>query len=261
MLWFGTRWYLRRAPAGYLRENAAYSDITDGLSRDRRGRPHHRGAAPAGPAPAPAPTTDIAPVLRGRALHAEAAHRLVPDRRGRLRGAGRGDAARRRLVLPRGLGDPGPGHRRHAVRAAAHRPARPAAVLARRAPGRRRVAGPAARAWRAGRRPAAATATAARGERLVAERRPLRLRGGPRRAARHRPDRRAGGAAGHGRPVRRRQVDARPPAGRHPRARAPARSPSAASRWPSCRWTSCAGTSPWSPRSTTSSSARSATTW
>jgi len=27
-----TRWYLRRAPAGYLRENAAYSDITDGLA-------------------------------------------------------------------------------------------------------------------------------------------------------------------------------------------------------------------------------------
>jgi len=27
-----TKWYLRRAPAGYLRENAAYSDITDGLA-------------------------------------------------------------------------------------------------------------------------------------------------------------------------------------------------------------------------------------
>ncbi|MER7890385.1 ABC transporter ATP-binding protein [Micromonospora sp. NPDC094482] len=32
VLWAGTRWYLRRAPAGYLRENAAYSDITDGIS-------------------------------------------------------------------------------------------------------------------------------------------------------------------------------------------------------------------------------------
>ncbi|MFE9688457.1 ABC transporter ATP-binding protein [Micromonospora sp. NPDC005806] len=32
MLWAGTRWYLRRAPEGYLRENAAYSDITDGIS-------------------------------------------------------------------------------------------------------------------------------------------------------------------------------------------------------------------------------------
>ena len=50
-------------------------------------------------------TTDIAPVVRGRALHAAPAHGLVPARRDRLRGAGRGDAARRRLVLPAGLGD------------------------------------------------------------------------------------------------------------------------------------------------------------
>ena len=28
----GTRWYLRRAPAGYLRQNAAYSDVTEGLT-------------------------------------------------------------------------------------------------------------------------------------------------------------------------------------------------------------------------------------
>ncbi len=32
MLWAGTRWYLRRAPQGYLRESAAYSDMTDGLA-------------------------------------------------------------------------------------------------------------------------------------------------------------------------------------------------------------------------------------
>ena len=31
------RWYLRRAPAGYLRENAAYSDITDGLAETVEG--------------------------------------------------------------------------------------------------------------------------------------------------------------------------------------------------------------------------------
>ncbi|MFC4018194.1 ABC transporter ATP-binding protein [Micromonospora sp. GCM10011542] len=37
MLWAGTRWYLRRAPAGYLRENAAYSDITDGISETVEG--------------------------------------------------------------------------------------------------------------------------------------------------------------------------------------------------------------------------------
>jgi ABC-type multidrug transport system fused ATPase/permease subunit len=31
------RWYLRRAPAGYLRENAAYSEITDGLAETVEG--------------------------------------------------------------------------------------------------------------------------------------------------------------------------------------------------------------------------------
>jgi ABC-type multidrug transport system fused ATPase/permease subunit len=37
ILWTGTRWYLRRAPAGYLRENAAYSDITDGITETVEG--------------------------------------------------------------------------------------------------------------------------------------------------------------------------------------------------------------------------------
>lgn len=36
-LWAGTRWYLHRAPEGYLRENAAYSDITDGISETVEG--------------------------------------------------------------------------------------------------------------------------------------------------------------------------------------------------------------------------------
>jgi ABC-type multidrug transport system fused ATPase/permease subunit len=36
-LWIVTRWYLRRAPAGYLRENAAWSDITDGVSETVEG--------------------------------------------------------------------------------------------------------------------------------------------------------------------------------------------------------------------------------
>ncbi|MFD0823372.1 ABC transporter transmembrane domain-containing protein, partial [Micromonospora zhanjiangensis] len=31
-LFLVTRWYLRRAPAGYLRENAAYSDMIDGIN-------------------------------------------------------------------------------------------------------------------------------------------------------------------------------------------------------------------------------------
>ncbi|SCL13163.1 ABC-type multidrug transport system, ATPase and permease component [Micromonospora rhizosphaerae] len=37
VLWAGARWYLRRAPEGYLRENAAYSDITDGISEAAEG--------------------------------------------------------------------------------------------------------------------------------------------------------------------------------------------------------------------------------
>ncbi|MFI0792402.1 ABC transporter ATP-binding protein [Micromonospora rubida] len=37
ILWAGTRWYLRRAPDGYLRESAAYSDITDGISETVEG--------------------------------------------------------------------------------------------------------------------------------------------------------------------------------------------------------------------------------
>jgi len=36
-LWVATKWYLRRAPAGYLRENAAYADLTDGLAETVEG--------------------------------------------------------------------------------------------------------------------------------------------------------------------------------------------------------------------------------
>ncbi len=37
LLWAGTRWYLRRAPQGYLRESAAYADMTDGLAETVEG--------------------------------------------------------------------------------------------------------------------------------------------------------------------------------------------------------------------------------
>ncbi|HEY0700811.1 MAG TPA: ABC transporter ATP-binding protein, partial [Micromonospora sp.] len=37
LLWAGTRWYLRRAGDAYLRENAAYSDVTDGISETVEG--------------------------------------------------------------------------------------------------------------------------------------------------------------------------------------------------------------------------------
>ncbi|WP_283135544.1 ABC transporter ATP-binding protein [Rhizohabitans arisaemae] len=32
ILWISTRWYLKRAPAGYLRENASYAEMTEGLA-------------------------------------------------------------------------------------------------------------------------------------------------------------------------------------------------------------------------------------
>jgi ABC-type multidrug transport system fused ATPase/permease subunit len=37
LLWCGTCWYLKRAPQGYLREGAAYSDMTDGLAETVEG--------------------------------------------------------------------------------------------------------------------------------------------------------------------------------------------------------------------------------
>ena len=88
----------------------------------------------------------------------------------------------------------------------------------------------------------------------------LRLPRRHRRAARRRPGaaRRGNGWRSSGRPG-----PASPPsAGCCPAstARARARSPSAASSWSSCRWRRCAPRSRSSPRSTTSSAARSATT-
>ena len=38
LLWVSTRWYLRRAPAGYLREMAAWSRLTGGVARTVGGR-------------------------------------------------------------------------------------------------------------------------------------------------------------------------------------------------------------------------------
>jgi ABC-type multidrug transport system fused ATPase/permease subunit len=37
VLWVSTRWYLRRATAGYLRQNASYSDLTEGLAETVEG--------------------------------------------------------------------------------------------------------------------------------------------------------------------------------------------------------------------------------
>ena len=146
LLLVATRWYLRRAPDGYLRENAAYAEITDGLAetvegartvealrlggrrRARDRRRHPRGRTPPSATPCACARCSSRP------------WRSATCSRG-------GDAAPRRLALPAGLGDARPGHRRHAVRPAAHRPAGPAALLARRAAGRRRRRWPGCSGW------------------------------------------------------------------------------------------------------------------
>ena len=74
-----------RATDGYLRESAAYADDHRRPRRDRRGRPHRRGAAACGRRRVDRTDERHRGVVRGRALHAVPAHRLVPDRRDRLR--------------------------------------------------------------------------------------------------------------------------------------------------------------------------------
>ena len=89
---------------------------------------------------------------------------------------------------------------------------------------------------------------------------PLRLPRGPRRPPRRRPAPRRRRAARDRRAQRLGQVDAGPPAVGHQPARAPGRRASAASSSSTCRSRCCAPRSRSSPRSTTSSSARCATT-
>ena len=133
-------------------------------------------------------------------------------------------------------------------------------VLARRAPGRPGVAGPAVGVARGARRPRADDRR--RAGRRASRRDDVRFAYREGRDVLHGVDltaRRASGWRSSGRPGRasRRSAGCWPASTR----RAPARSTvgGVAAR-PSCRWTSCAARSRWSPRSTTSSSARCATT-
>ena len=230
----GLRWYLARAKDGYLRESATYSQINATLTEtvegartvealglgderiraDRRG---HRG------------------VLRRGALHAVPAHGVLPEHGDRLPDPDRRHAAVRRLALHPGPGVARRGHRGDALRADADRPGRPDRVDPRRAPGRRRVAGPAARRRAGARRPGGHRAPSRSDEKLDAERRAVLVRRGARRAARRRPRRSASASgsrwSGRPAPASRRWAGC----SRASTRRAPARSPSAASAWPSCR--------------------------
>ena len=195
----------------------------------------------------------------GRALRHDAAQHALRGAQLRLPDAAGHHAARRRLRLHPRLGRPRPDHRRRPVRRGAGRAARPADRRGRPAPGRRRVDEPAARHRRGAARP--------RGRRPAARRR---------RAGRHAtsasPTARAttcstastcGWASASGwrssaraaRASRRWVACCRASTGP-----APARPPSAASSWSTCRSRCCAPRSRSSPRSTTSSSARCATT-
>ncbi len=74
--WSRPRWYLSRAREGYLRENAAYSDMTDGLAETVEGARTVEALRGIGP-PQQRAQTDIARSFRGRALHAVPALRLL----------------------------------------------------------------------------------------------------------------------------------------------------------------------------------------
>ena len=211
----GTRWYLRRAPAGYLWERAAYATLAGtvgetveggrtiealGLREERVRRID----------------ADLARAVPRRAAHALPAHGLVPDRRVRVRAARRGGARLGRLAR---LGRPrldrrGDGDR--ALRRAARRPGRPAHLVAGRDPGRRDVVRAPRRHRRACHPTARRRTRRPEDEHLVAAGRALRVRRRAGRAARHRPRPRAGRARRRRRAVGRGQVDARPPARGHP---------------------------------------------
>ena len=254
----GLRWYLARAKAGYLRESASYSAINATLTETVEGA---RTVEALGLAEERITAIDedikesyaaerYTLYLRTVFFPSMEIAYLIPTVTTLLFGGylytqgqvSLGDVTAATLYVQM-LDRPGRPDRLDPRRAAAR--CRLPGPLARRGAGARRPRGQ----WRRARRRAA--------RRL---RRALLLRRGPRRPARHRPlpSGSANGSRWSGRPAR----ASRPSAGcsRASTRRAPARSPWAASDWSSCRWATCAATSPWSPRSTTSSSARCART-
>ena len=205
LLVIGVRRYLKRAPKGYITEGSTYSTINTTLTETvegartvealraaaHSGRDRRRGHRGLG---------------AGRALHDVAAQHPVLLHRARVRHpAGDGDGAGRGRVQP-GLRDPGPDHGGDPLRAGAGGAAGAADPQPGPAAGRCRLDHPAAR-HRGG--PAGPG-----GRRRPADRDPaggpgpaLRLPRGSRRAARGHRWSCAGGAAGHRRTQRLRQVD------------------------------------------------------
>ena len=121
----GLRWYLARAKDGYLRESASYSRDQRDAHRDRRGRPHRRGARPRPTSGSAAIDDDIAEsyaaerytlYLRTVFFPSMEIAYLIPTVL---------HAAPRRLPLHAGPGVARRGDRGDALRADADRPGRP----------------------------------------------------------------------------------------------------------------------------------------
>ena len=229
----GTRWYLRRAPQGYLWERAAYATLAGtvgetvdgGLTVESLGLNEHRVRRV---------DDDLREAYRAERYTLRLADVLVPERGDRVRPARRRRAPLGRLARPRGARLDRRGDGRRALRAAARRPRRPSHLVARRDPGRRRLA----RATRRHR------VRAARSRRLRPLARRRRARGARRALRLRRRDGtcctgsistcgRASASPSSGRPAR----ASRPSAGCSPAStrRAPGRSRSAASVSSSCR--------------------------
>ena len=105
ILIIGTRWYLRYAPAGYLWERAAYASLAGTTGETVDGGRTVEALGLAGER-ARRIDANLADAYALGALHAAAADDLVPDRRRRLRPAGRrgarlGRLARLRRATPR----------------------------------------------------------------------------------------------------------------------------------------------------------------
>jgi ABC-type multidrug transport system fused ATPase/permease subunit len=144
VLWFGTKWYLKRAKDGYLREMASYAQMNASLAETVEGARTVEALA-LSDRRIRRIEDDVAESFKAERYTLFLRTGVVPDRRGWLPHPHRRDAAYRWLAARHRTRLTRRRHRRHAVRPAAHRPCRPADLLARRAADRRRLTRPAAR--------------------------------------------------------------------------------------------------------------------
>ncbi len=141
IIYYSTRWYLRRAPEGYIRENASYSKINSSLTETIDGA---RTVEELGTQAERVAQTDED--IRGSwkaeryTLHLRTV--WFPHRRDRLHPAGGAHAAVRRRDVQPGPREHRPGDGGHPLRPATHRTGRSADLLAGRTPDRCGLDGP-----------------------------------------------------------------------------------------------------------------------